>query len=950
MGVLIPSNWLAQVGQADASPMDGLVYVGNYSSKGRPPEEIALMEKAREYGVTAVFFEAEQNGRPSKAQAFIYVDDDSDDNGDFVRLHQRLWSWGQVPLVYRKRLGKIELFRCAHKPDFIQKSGEYQYNPVKTLKLAADIAGDPWWDANQLRNGTFWDSTETCKEFLSSNQSAHKALISAVADLNDVLNKEAILPKALRRRLLILSLLIAYLEQRDAFIDGFFGQFLPGATEFFQVLADGTALVALLGELEERFNGHVFVLKEADRVTLQNSQQLQRFADLIEGRQLPSGQYTLWKLYSFADLPVELISHIYQLFVKDADSSVYTPPVLVRLMLEESLSWERLDRLIKNDEVILDPACGSGVFLVEAYKRLILHWRSRHDWKKPDVKVLKRLLQHVRGIDLEGGAIELAAFSLCLTLCDALTPTEIRASVKLFPQLDGETLLNLCFFDAIKQDRIPARIGALVGNPPFDSNLTTSGAQRSYDAYFKEVGRVLPDYQLAYLFMHEGAKLLSPGGILCLLQQYNFLYNQNSLNFRRDIFRNYDVREILDFISIRGLFHKGSADTKVIVVIAEASAPQKNRQILHATFRRSGKADAEQGFDIDYYDMHWVPRSVALCEDGIWRANLLGGGRAYLFATRLREFRKLQEFAKSQEWNYGEGYIESKRKNEKERKHIVGYQTLKSEALTDSGIDTTKIELVGESYFESPRSAARFTPPMLLIRENMELQHDLWTNHYLTYTQQIVGFCGPTKDEHLLRTLNVWIRENHKTLRAYLALISPRLFVQKATALQADDIYSIPLPESGDLDLSENEKIIVDDIVDYYAEMVRTGQKSPAMSALGHSSLPNFVALMEKQIGSVYKNRPLRALTTQCWPGVICQPFVFGEGNVDWSDSDQLMGRLDRLLREKQGTSLNVTRIARIYDGNFVFLLKPDRLRYWLKSVALRDSDELLSDLRKQGF
>ena len=84
-----------------------------------------------------------------------------------------------------------------------------------------------------------------------------------------------------------------------------------------------------------------------------------------------NGQLTLWQLYSFKDLPVELISHIYQLFVTDSNSSVYTPPFLVRLMLEEALSWDRLDRLEQKKEIILDPSCGSGVFLVEAYKRLV---------------------------------------------------------------------------------------------------------------------------------------------------------------------------------------------------------------------------------------------------------------------------------------------------------------------------------------------------------------------------------------------------------------------------------------------------------------------------------------------------------------------------------------------------------------------------------------------------
>src|SRR5262249_13975939 len=157
------------------------------------------------------------------------------------------------------------------------------------------------------------------------------------------LNEEGILKKHLRRKLLILSLLIAYLEERGVLLPDYFGQFQKGATKFFEILARGDALVRLLSALEERFNGNVFTLDSADRQSLKGNTQLARFARLIEGREELDGQLTLWQLYSFRDLPVELISHIYQLFVNDANSSVYTPPVLVRLMLDEALSWQRLD-------------------------------------------------------------------------------------------------------------------------------------------------------------------------------------------------------------------------------------------------------------------------------------------------------------------------------------------------------------------------------------------------------------------------------------------------------------------------------------------------------------------------------------------------------------------------------------------------------------------------------
>jgi hypothetical protein len=279
----------------------------------------------------------------------------------------------------------------------------------------------------------------------------------------------------------------------------------------------------------------------------------------------------------------------------DTDTSVYTPPFVVRLMLDEALSWERLDRLNEQNEVILDPSCGSGIFLVEAYKRLVLHWRSRNEWKRPGVAVLKGLLKRVHGIDLEPGAVELAAFSLCLALCDALEPEAIRASIKLFPPLAGKTLHQSCFFDAKEKALVKEPVGIVVGNPPFTSTLSTPGAEKSYLRYEAAHGS-LPDKQLAYLFLHEAMGMVATGGVLSMLQQYNFLYNQQSLNFRRNFINSWDVREVLDFISVRGLFQKGGADTKVIVVVVEAKEAPANRKILHATFRRSGRADAEQGF------------------------------------------------------------------------------------------------------------------------------------------------------------------------------------------------------------------------------------------------------------------------------------------------------------------------------------------------------------------
>jgi hypothetical protein len=241
---------------------------------------------------------------------------------------------------------------------------------------------------------------------------------------------------------------------------------------------------------------------------------------------------------------------------------------------------------------------------------------------------------------------------------------------------------------------------------------------------------------------------------------------------------------------------------------------------------------------------------------------------------------------------------------------------------------------------------------MVLIREHMDLPNVLWpkSKGYLTYDQQVVGVCAPDEAVSDLLRIHSWLQRCRKPLQAFLAAASPRLFGQKATALTANDVFSLPYSGAGHLDLSTYKQILVDDIVDYYRDLIRLGEGSAAMKRTGIQALPRFNEIYTEQINAVYKRNRLRALEPQTWPGVICQPFIFGRGDVDWTGADELRGKLNALLQERRGSGLTVTRIARMYDGACIYLLKPDRLRYWLRSVALRDADETLADLWDQGF
>jgi hypothetical protein len=492
-------------------------------------------------------------------------------------------------------------------------------------------------------------------------------------------------------------------------------------------------------------------------------------------------------------------------------------------------------------------------------------------------------------------------------------------------------------------------VAAIVGNPPFESSLTTEGAKRSYAAY-KQAHGALADKQLAYLFLHDAMEMLTPDGILAMVEPSGFLYNQHARPFRRAFFTRWKVREILDFVSVRGLFKKGEADPKIVVVIAEAGKPAPDNRLLHAVFRRNGRATAEQGFDIDYYDLHWLSNAEVERSRDVWRANLLGGGRVRDLIDRLRGYPTLKDFATKQGWDFGEGYIAGLKGIARPAAHLIGKPLLPTSALSEDGLNTTFLDTVPNSPIKDTKTERRFTPPFLLIKEHENLYHGLWNDHYLTYKNEMVGLAAPKKDLDRLTAIEAWLKREDTVLRAYVAGISARLFTQRATAIFSVDVLALPYPEDEDLDLSQNERIIAEDVVDHQRDFIRLGTAAPVMRAASADVFDAFDEVFTGQLNAVYSRKPLRALEFQQWSGAICKAYVFGDGAVDWSGANELRNRLDTLLHERRGSGLTVTRITRLYDGGFVFLLKPDRHRFWTRSIALRDADDVLADLRAQGF
>src|SRR3546814_11920930 len=74
-----------------------------------------------------------------------------------------------------------------------------------------------------------------------------------------------------------------------------------------------------------------------------------------------------------------------------------------------------------------------------------------------------------------------------------------------------------------------------------------------------------------------------------------------------------------------------------------------------------------------------------------------------------------------------------------------------------------------------------------------------------------------------------WLEREGTVLRAYVAGISARLFTQRATAIPSADIFALPYPADEDLDLSQNERIIAEDIITHQRDFIPLGTAAPVL-------------------------------------------------------------------------------------------------------------------------
>jgi type I restriction-modification system DNA methylase subunit len=237
-------------------------------------------------------------------------------------------------------------------------------------------------------------------------------------------------------------------------------------------------LIRLFQKADARYNSGLFHFKNekeqsspADSLTLKLKIDDKALKEILERMYPPSP-------YMFKEIPTEILGKIYEQFlgkvirltaggyakveVKKAGGVFYTPTFIVSYIVINTLGKlleSREQRVVTPKEVaklrIVDPACGSGTFLLGAYQYLLdwhLNWYMANDpekWttgKKPALyfskdryyltgaKKKEILLNNIYGVDIDAQAVEVTKLSLLLKVLEDESNETIGSQLALFQE------------------------------------------------------------------------------------------------------------------------------------------------------------------------------------------------------------------------------------------------------------------------------------------------------------------------------------------------------------------------------------------------------------------------------------------------------------------------------------------------------------------------------------
>ncbi|MBU1209616.1 MAG: N-6 DNA methylase [Proteobacteria bacterium] len=550
--------------------------------------------------------------------------DIKDQAGPSYQLRRYAWS-AKLPISILTNFAELAIYDCRIRPKPGDKTsiGRVRFYPyTEYIKFFEEIYNllskesvlkgsfDKFAETDRQKRGT----TEVDSEFLKEIENWREILAKDIARRN---------PKLTVRELnyavqLTIDRIIFLRMCEDRGIESY-GQI--------QSLLNGTNTYHRLREYfyhaDGKYNSGLFDFK-TDQLTPELKIDDHPLKDIFKNLYYPDSPY------EFSVLGVDILGHVYEQFlgkvirltgghqakveekpeVRKAGGVYYTPTYIVDYIVKNTvgkLCEGKRPRQISSLR-ILDPACGSGSFLLGAYQYLLDYHRDwyQKDGSKKHIKEIyqgrggqwyltiqekKRiLLNNIYGVDIDPQAVEVTKLSLLLKVLEGEYQDSLERQMKLFKEralpdlvnnikcgnslIGSEYFTEKLFADKEERDKIgifdwesefPEEIkmggfDCVIGNPPWGADFSDHELEYLRNNNQEIIVRMIDSFMY---FVYQGCKKVKPGGRFGMILPDVILYQNDNEKLREFIMKNFKIDKLLNMGNV---FEKVTRPASIIIL------------------------------------------------------------------------------------------------------------------------------------------------------------------------------------------------------------------------------------------------------------------------------------------------------------------------------------------------------------------------------------------------
>ena len=591
--------------------------------------------------------------------------DDEPPYGYVAALRTQLWNHGQLPTLWIVTPQTVRIYDAFARPTENDETNPLAHVLGQLTAIKGFLDELEGFHREHLDSGSFWNSGPGTK--VASEQRVDRALLRDLHETRGLLCKYG-LTESEAHSLLGRAVFVKYLEDREILrwdqLDA-----VGNISSFRELLGNAARTREFFSQLEDKINGDMFPqsYSELPNVNMQHLDIVRCFlsGDRMEG--YPEHQAGMWP-YSFKTIPVEFISSIYEMFAHstapedaEAHSVHYTRRGLVGLVL--SLSMANLPETAR----VLDPACGSGVFLVEAFRRLVWTKEARLGGPLSREEIRAILRGQIFGIDVDRDAVFLASFSLNLALMELDPDLPSIDGFKLPGLLNTETedaSPNLYVQDFLNVEHNFNRAGPflergfdlVVSNPPWTA-WTESTAPQDPEVNGEGIrwgleymlAHGIPDRKPDQAFMTRARDFTQETSRIAMVVGTRFLRQSSAKGkrWRDQFFGNNTIHSILDLsdlVSENILFGRSSSTRlPASVVIFSPKEPSKDTSFEYLAPKRYSGIRRREQILLTSADTQTIRQSVVVEPGFQWTAAFRGSPRDLQLLHKLGALHTLDQ-------------------------------------------------------------------------------------------------------------------------------------------------------------------------------------------------------------------------------------------------------------------------------------------------------------------